>query len=109
MKVTIYSLDYDGCGDILFSDLLNGQEIQPLLEVKKRFSDYLDSKAADADSVEVYVGSNRQSYGLNKFNTEHNKNGSCFLNYQRLCNDKKWTFRTLLLADNEDESGHQYE
>ena len=52
----------------------------------------------------MYVGSNRQSYRLDKWNEHNNKNGSVFPALEALCQTRTtvgrpWTFEPFLLAD----------
>lgn len=114
-KITIFSLDYDGCADILFKEALKGcnkkwcscfgQDYRPqALVVRKKLDDFLEDKAKQGDQVELYVGSSRQSLYLDSVNRSANKNGFCFRNFNDFCMDKTrtskpWLFQGLLLAD----------
>ena len=51
----------------------------------------------------MYVGSNRQSVSLDNFNTQKNKNGSCFTALSKYSQEKDWEFNGFLLADVVDE------
>jgi hypothetical protein len=139
-KTIIFSLDYDGCSDILFQEIFikyekHLRDLRPeqrlnidmaLKEAKNELANFLDKKAQEAEkvqevkevkakeaklqsveqkSVEVYIGSNRQSHALEAFNMSSNENGSCFTNLQKLCEEKSWIFRKLLLADVENNQG----
>jgi hypothetical protein len=105
-RITAISLDYDDCGDVLFEELKEyfknlPEERRLLKECKDKFVNYLDQITADSDVTELYVGSIRQDIASDKFNMNKNQNGSCFSNYQLLCNEKKWVFRRFLLADHQ--------
>lgn len=92
-NVAIFSIDYDGCGDLLF------QEDRRTDRLKSIFLKHLESIAKTHATAEVYVGSSRQSISINLAAIMSNDNGSCFSNYEKLCAKKRWIFRRLLLAD----------
>jgi hypothetical protein len=99
-KVTIFSLDYDGCGDILFAEQVEqrGRILrEEVLTIQKKLNNFLNEKANQGDQVELYIGSARQSEELDIKGDHTNKNGLCYKNYDLLCKTKKWTFRRLLL------------
>jgi len=101
-KITVFSIDYDGCGDLLFDELfLDMREVHhpKLTELRHKFESYLTQTAIGSNTVEVYVGSNRQDRSLDKRLAKKNNSGLCFENYEKLCAQKKWNFRKLLLAD----------
>jgi hypothetical protein len=81
-----------------------------LLQTPQQCNQYLDQITAGANAVSVYVGSNRQSYYLDKFNVDINKNGSVFPALEVLCQTRTtvgcpWTFEPYLLADTGFERG----
>jgi hypothetical protein len=100
-NITIFSLDYDGCGDVLFDQLMSrwGHLKFYLLPYKEKLEEFLARKTKVGNAVELYVGSNRQSNNLDRLGHFNNQNGWCFKNYQELCKKNKWTFRRLLAAD----------
>lgn len=112
MPRLVLSLDYDGNACILFKDALEDCNkykghfrmrpcFEPtLLEIRAVLDHFLDDTVSGADSVDLYVGSNRQSHKLDAFNMKANQNGSCFTNYEKLAQKKGWIFRRLLLGDN---------
>jgi hypothetical protein len=113
-KVTIFSLDYDGCGEILFPDIVNSHKTDkkmpdsfdfflPLLTASKNIlMNLLNHVSAGSDVVELYVGSARQDILADEGAAKQNSNnGLCFKNFEALCKDKEWTFRKLLLGDAE--------
>ncbi len=101
MKIVVFSIDYDGCGDILFNEIKAKypQHKETLQWLANSFLQCLKDIAASADHVILYVGSLRQSIEIDHRNCENNKNGLCFLNYEQLCRENKWEFNKLLLAD----------
>jgi len=123
----ILSLDYDGCTSIIAEGGLTAELEAPgkkekyehpayvevkarLLETPQQCNQYLDQITAGADAVSVYVGSNRQSYSLDKRNENKNKNGSVFPALEALCQTRTtvgcpWTFESYLLADTGSERG----
>ena len=107
-KVTIFSLDYDGCSDVLFDELIKsyehaGASVQAgLMAMRAKLNTFLEREASFSEKpVELYVGSNRQSHALDELNSmKHGiNNGRCFTNFPALCEAKHWLFRPLLLAD----------
>jgi len=103
-SVTIFSLDYDGCSDILFDELIVGldptnSEKKELLHQRKNLEKFLDEKATESSETELYVGSLRQSHDLDEENHRQSKNGRCLTNLPKLSDEKLWKFRRLLLAD----------
>lgn len=125
-KIVVFSLDYDGCSEILFDTTVykqfeqcynyyhaaprdpgrqpyreNAEQFEKMKNFRKKLNDFLDEKAQDAKEVLVYVGSNRQSIDFDVWNANRNKNGLCFDNLPKLCKDKQWRFCPLLLADTE--------
>ena len=132
-KVTVISLDYDGCGCVLNDDFaalgiekilgLNDDKFKENLKnegklenvesyvasVSQTIKEFLEAKLGEytkSNPVDLYVGSNRQSIEFDNSNAERNKNGSCLKSYPEYAEDKEgWTFRPLLLADKFDESG----
>lgn len=122
----ILSLDYDGCTSIIAEGgvkaELEGQNKEEyekpkydtfkarLLQTPQQYKQYLDQITAGADAVSVYVGSDRQSYTLDKWNADRNKNGSVFPALEALCQTRTtvgcpWTFEPYLLADTGFERG----
>src|SRR5580700_2896848 len=102
-KKLILSLDYDGCADILFEEihLKNIPFIKLLLSLveQQKFNDYLDklSSNEDYDTIELRIGSTRQSEPIDHWGAMMNSNGYCFSNFQKLSLKKyrknnKWTF-----------------
>jgi hypothetical protein len=102
-NVCIISLDYDGCGDILFdscfSDNVTDFEKASIYKVRQKLLDYFAQITQGADSVELYVGSNRQDFLFDERVGIKNNNGSCFTNFSDFCKKNKWIFNKLLLAD----------
>lgn len=100
-KVIVISLDYDGCADILFDEVLNsGKFDAEFIQYRKTiFENFLNKITEGYDVVEIYVGSNRQDVTLDEMGNNDNKNGFCFHNYEKLCVSKTWIFKKLLLAD----------
>lgn len=103
-KIIVYSLDYDGCTDILSDELYakykdNNEITSALSLLRNKLNAFFDKNEEISKDVEVYVGSNRQSKYLDKKNTDCSGNGSCFTTFDRLCTQRNWMFRPLLLAD----------
>ncbi len=104
-NITVFSLDYDGCGEVLFPEMLHTNEftIQDVTESRKHLKNFFQEKikasGEEKPQVELYVGSNRQSQHFNRINKLNNKNGDCFSNYAKYAEDNNWTFKPLLLAD----------
>ncbi len=130
-KKVVISQDYDGCFDIMtkegaeaelvrnkwyWFDLCkeSGIATDARLELtRQKYNDYLSSITQDADSVHVYVGSDRQSYALDRHNAKVHSNGSVFSALQKLCKTRSsanqaWVFEPLLLADPDDKSVRPY-
>ena len=116
-NITVLSLDYDGCGALLFEDVFNGiykelyhsinkrylKNLQTILEgARSAFEEMLLIETAGADVVELCVGSARQS---RKQDRGHFKNGLCFEMYADLAEKNHWHFNKMLLADFIDETG----
>lgn len=102
MTKAILSLDYDDCSAILFRVIPEEDtdlDRDRMSEAKKIFLDYLDEIESTHDEVEVYVGSSRQDILLDNYFTHKHKNGSCFRNLEKLCGERGWTLRKLLMAD----------
>lgn len=103
--VTIVSLDYDGCGDILFYDIDNGDYFykenmkSKAKDIQSELMVYLDTISSQSKCTELYVGSARQDICMDENNESFNDNGSCFKNYKKICESKEWIFQTLLLVD----------
>jgi hypothetical protein len=116
-NIVIFSLDYDGCADILFKEQIERKHSniewtkERLLSIQKRFLDYLNILASIGEQVELYNGSLRQCDRINLLNMQRHKNGNCFENYELLCNsktlheNKEWKFKNLLLGDTIDQVG----
>jgi len=135
-KRVYFSFDYDGCSAILFKEIFESvkqdiikdqrlSDFQRLVQfdkvftkmenAKECFEGFIKDRSKDATKVRLYVGSNRQSHGLDKANQDLNNNGSCFKNFAKYVEDKnaenkgsesdKWIFCPLLLADRYDEYG----
>jgi hypothetical protein len=106
-KVVVISLDYDACASILFDDIIKPYQsekkyasmIDKLITSKNVLMNLLDRITSDANSVELYVGSNRQDISADEYIASLHNNGLCFQNYADLCQQKNWTFRKFLLAD----------
>ncbi len=126
MPRVIISQDYDGCYSIVapggvehertgknlvhYSNPSNRDLTRRMEDTPRQYMEYLASISAGADAVSVYVGSDRQSYGLDQLNARKNKNGSVFSALQILCNEQNtatcpWTFEPFLLADGSDPRG----
>ncbi len=73
--------------------------------IKEQLETYFKGAIANAETVDLYVGSNRQSHSLDLHNAENNKNGSCFRVYEDYATSHNMTFQKLLLSDAEDEYG----
>ncbi len=120
-KRVIISQDYDGCFDACTEAGVEAQirRVNPRYfrnnRVKQRqikglrlgYLGFLQQLVKGADSVSVYVGSDRQSYFVDRDNMINNKdNGSVFTALDELCRNppksslqQKWTFEPLLMAD----------
>ncbi len=102
-KICVISLDYDGCGDILFNNIFlefkSETEKAAIKNIRQKLLAYLTEITKDADQVVLFVGSNRQDFSHNMLCANDFKNGSCFKNYEDLCKKNKWIFNKLLLAD----------
>lgn len=102
-KITVFSLDYDNCGDVLFDDGLIRPDYNAhrneIMQTRKTLENLFRQLTKQSQHVELYVGSNRQTQSLNQRNKNQNKNGDCFINYSEYCQKMKWAFRPLLFAD----------
>lgn len=113
-KISVISLDYDGCSDVLkLENVIGIKNIDgkyypcnaitgsrasianhhPSLEAAylqfhRTLVDLLDSAEEGARAVELYVGSNRQNAALELFNMVKNKNGSCFATFGAFVKNK---------------------
>lgn len=110
--VVVFSLDFDGCADILFPDF---NEIHPkeadyenvIREMGDIFLNYLQDIISDVQfwyskdevAVVLYVGSARQDHYCDQLGHNQNKKGLCFPNYEQLCQSQGWVFNQLLYAD----------
>ncbi|MDP3705256.1 MAG: hypothetical protein Q8R24_05045 [Legionellaceae bacterium] len=116
-NITVLSLDYDGCGALLFEDVFNGIYKELYHSINERhlktletilqgaiaaFEEMLLIETAGADVVELCVGSARQS---RKQDRGSSKNGLCFEMYADLAEKNLWHFNRMLLADFIDETG----
>ena len=118
-KVTIISQDYDNCYSIMTSDgflaEFNGRnrnywakkavdKMALTAKTREKYNAYLTVITRDATRVQVYDGSDRQSYLSDQVNIAHNGNGSVFPALEGLCRDRNtprqpWLFEHLLMAD----------
>lgn len=118
-KVTIISIDYDGCFSILTPEgveiTINGNNkeqweqsglniVERIKETQQQFNVFLSTITKAATAVKVYVGSDRQSYVTDTKNLNRNHNGSVFPALEHLCKvrstkSQPWTFEPLLMAD----------
>ena len=122
MRTIIISQDYDGCYCIMTDagfaaerDQINASYWRPFIAgggdyaaqikpIRDRYNAFLNDITVDAESVHVYVGSDRQSKDLDDLNADNNHNGSVFPALENLCRErttlaKPWKFEPLLLAD----------
>jgi len=111
-KTIIFSLDYDGCADILFQ-YAGMEEDWPeyqktLHDSKVLLEDFFKKKCTPDVRVELYVGSLRQSRSLDLSGQRRNNNGSCFKNFAKYAEEKKWIFQPFLLADVENQFNETY-
>lgn len=120
-NITILSLDYDGCGDLLFEgalehgcfkhrcDILHAEYLLKFNHVlqgaRQALNNVLSHETTGADVVELCVGSTRQTRSLDRLNHSRNNNGLCFENYADLAEKNKWHFNRMLFADFVDASG----
>ena len=107
-NLVVISLDYDDCGDILFDEqisiLYNELEKQKATAYQYYFRNYL-CEITKSKSVELYVGSLRQSYDLDKKNENEYGNGSCFKNYRKLSEIMRWKFNEFSCGNDLSEFG----
>jgi hypothetical protein len=113
------SLDYDGCGEVLFSASpskakksdkpgeVNRQELARKFslsssESAKKFSAALGAMVGDGKQTTLYIGSNRQASQLDMVNRLKNKNGSCRENYLSLAREKGWQFDPMQVLESWD-------
>lgn len=119
----VISQDYDGCYSIVtpiglnaeltqshniefYSNPIYAHIVQSLSEMSDVYGAYLTEITQKADAVSVYVGSDRQSFILDKLNRDKHSNGSVFSALQELCEarstvERPWTFEPFLLSDGE--------
>jgi hypothetical protein len=115
------SLDYDGCGEVLFSappskakksdkpEEVNRQELARKFSLSssqaatKLFS-ALDAIVKDSKKTTLLIGSARQSDHDELENIKRNKNGFCKLNYDMLAQKKGWVFNPMRVSEHYDES-----
>lgn len=107
-KTAVISADFDGCWDILFSDMTPYYEANypgyDIEEDRKELIDELEKIERKHDRVILLVGSSRQTPGEDKtirnmmnirrpvrFDTRTNQN-LCFHHFARLAEQRKWTF-----------------
>jgi hypothetical protein len=120
-KVTIISQDYDNCFAIMTNVGLHGEfngvnkkswesyrkqgkDLEIIASMRQKYNEFLTEITKDSAEVHVYVGSDRQSFALDRLNASINKNGSVFPALVDLCNERSaaaqpWVFEPLLLAD----------
>jgi hypothetical protein len=108
-KIVVISFDYDGCSSILFDEISKSSPCQKhaddinltskLATSKNVLMNLLNRITSDADSVEIYVGSNRQDIATDEEFARKDQSGLCFQNYAALCQKKNWTFREFLVGD----------
>lgn len=93
-------LDFDNCGD-LFSPQIKNMPTYKQVEEKARLilEQLLNKITKDHKEVVLCVFSNRQSKLSNFENMINNHNGSCFHTFEKLCQERGWTFCTYLLSD----------
>jgi hypothetical protein len=102
----IISLDYDGCGDVIFLKeprFVSMQRRNPAAyncfkEESAFFLAHL-STLTMGKRCELYVGSSRQDCQSDKENQAVNRTGSCFDNFRVLAKALDWNFNELLLSD----------
>ncbi len=120
-NITVLSLDYDGCAELLFEEALekgsyknecdpsHKQYVQGLksaiYRARAAFEYLLSIETTGADIVELCVGSTRQTRELDRLNAFYNKTGLCFEMFADLAEKKHWYFNKMLIADFIDESG----
>ncbi len=118
-NITVLSLDYDSCGDLLFEAALENGCFQNICDAghqsykhgfrgaiqgaRSALEDLLSTETAGADVVELCVGSARQTRRLDKYNASRNTNGLCFEMYANLAEKKYWHFNRMLFGDFVDE------
>jgi hypothetical protein len=116
----VYSTDYDGSGEVVFSDQFpeeyfsnhlsklkkfskfkNVDQVKDFLaRGKKKYLSYLNSKrTSDTLSVKVLNGSLRQDHQTDQHNYKNYHNGLCLENLPKLCKDNGWEFIPLLYPD----------
>ncbi|MBA2648833.1 MAG: hypothetical protein H0U75_04390 [Legionella sp.] len=129
MTVVIFSLDYDGNGSVLnpssllgrknkagtfekahsaighkigcYADLANQFKAVPQIVsfASAIYQETMQSHIHSERSVELYVGSLRQSKNRDDYNASQNENGSCFEVFYEYAQQQNYKFRPLLLAD----------
>lgn len=129
MKICIFSLDYDNCACVLDTETLLGKKSEEgkykkfktergqaignyaaianyyknfpraVEQVKQMFEQEIQLHIPEGSSVELYIGSNRQSKSLDDGNAAKNQNGSSFEVLKNYAIQHNMIFRPLLLAD----------
>lgn len=115
-EIVILSLDYDGCGDLLFEEAMEtGRHIwsckhlpgytEVIKEARSALEYLLTFETTGADVVELCVGSKRQGRKFDKYCCDINENGLVFEMYADLAEKRQWNYNRLLLADFELDTG----
>jgi len=130
MRRVVISLDYDGCGDVLFTadhpEILAQYRTPASWDVEKE--KYLLARRKVAEHINrdinqslqapnefekgekygllkapvmYYIGSGRQSESADMLNQSCFNNGSCFANSKLLCEDSGWIYNELLYSEDQ--------
>ena len=131
-EIVVLSHDYDGCFDIHHdgwvqtaiknyekyirrkltrseTDAIRMDYSLLVANYRMQHRAFLKEATEGATKVKIYVGSDRQSYRLDKLNDNHNSNGSVFKEIPAFCASQNiaekndhWSFEPLLMADPKD-------
>ncbi len=100
----VFSLDYDGCGDLLFDDWFDEFDSAELVRARAQqqfLTQWLRTRARAGRTV-LMCGSLRQDNQYDSVMAHANNNGSAFRN---LASHEAWQFNRFLLPDGESASG----
>lgn len=133
MSTTAISLDYDGCGSILFAenqenivqfifdklkhleifqenqDALKANIEENIISLRAKLRQIIDDESKDSEHRILLVGSNRQDPATDLYNSVLQKNHRCFELFRKYSEQNGFNFCELLLGDIYDVRGNKRE
>lgn len=92
-----FSLDYDGCSEILFNYPRGAQE-SSVNKLREKFIGSLKSRAKGGN-ISLFNGSSRQYEEAEDESRRDNRNGHCFTNLKELAKNQNWHFESFRVSD----------